>query len=1290
MTPVVADNLVQREKTLRDFGRPERAGLYVPRVLQQHLADDPLSEAWSAAGTAVFADVSGFTRLSEALAQKGREGAEQITDAIEKVFGELLGVAYDRGGTLLKFGGDALLLWFDGDDHVVRACGAAGRIREALSRVGVIELPGVTITLRISQGVHTGTFDFFVVGTSHHELLTVGPEWTQLAAAESCAGADQIVISAQTASLLPQECVGESVASGNLLVHEPAHPEKVAAAAPPKLATETISRCLSPAIRSQVLAGAGASEHRPVTIAFIKFSGSDALIAERGAKEAAHALHAIVSAVQAAAEEQDVAFLASDIDADGGKLILSAGAPKATGNDEERMLLALRKIASTQLPLPIRIGTHRGAVFAGDIGPAYRRTYTIMGDAVNLTARLMAKAEKGAIYATADILERSDTTFETTQLEPFSVKGKAAPVQAWAVGAAKGSKTRHVSLAKLPLTGRNTELGVIRKAFVSARGGAGRLIEVIGEAGMGKTRLLEALRDAAAGFRKLQVTCEAYTATTPYAFWRELLRCLLEFERDDPDAAVIERVQEEILGKVPDLLPWLPLIATALGVELHPTAEVAVLAEANRRAKLHETVGKFLEATVPKSCLIEIENAHHMDEASAELLSWITADHLEARPWLFAVARRTSGGGFRAPDTASVVRVELKPLAPQDTLRMAQLGSQQNPLPAHVLETVAKRSGGNPQFLRDLLRIAIESGGTADLPDSAEAAAIAQIDGLAPEDRAIVRRAAVFGITFHPRMLVWFIDDGDKLPVPNWERLGELFEEEPDGYLKFRRSLLRDAAYEGLPYKDRRRLHAIVAAHLEEEMDYPEEAAGILSLHYLAAGEFEPTWRYARIAAKRAEGAYAHVEAAGMYARALEAARQLPALTPDEMAGVHESLGDVWYRASEYGKAAEAYRAGKAAARDEMLREATLELKLSFVEAKLGNQEKALEAGKQAREILHKLPGPDAAKRFAEAGAWCANVLHFQGRDREALVWAERAAKEAEAAEDIDSLGEAYFVMGCAYGELRIEGAEALFERSIDAFGKVGNLTRQVGAVLTRGVVLQAEGRWDEALDCYERARQLSTKVGSADANAVARLNLSEILVNRGEWAEAETLLVDILPLWKSSQFRFFLAACLSMLGRVALRLGRLDDAMNRLEEAKSHFAAIDAGGEVPPIDARIAECKVELNQFDEAIAIVDEMLTHADDSESVGKLVPMIQRVKAHALIKQGDLWGARDALEASLQSARQKCDLFEAALTMLSLTELDRFEEIEPPQDMLDESRSLLARFKVRAVPPVPRPPQ
>ena len=93
-----------------------------------------------------------------------------------------------------------------------------------------------------------------------------------------------------------------------------------------------------------------------------------------------------------------------------GKLILTAGAPIATGDDEERMLLALRRIVDADLPIPVRIGVNRGAIFAGDIGPFYRRTYTVMGDAVNLSARLMAKAAPGHIYATADVLDRSDTT----------------------------------------------------------------------------------------------------------------------------------------------------------------------------------------------------------------------------------------------------------------------------------------------------------------------------------------------------------------------------------------------------------------------------------------------------------------------------------------------------------------------------------------------------------------------------------------------------------------------------------------------------------------------------------------------------------------------------------------------------------------------------------------------------------------------------------------------------------------------------------------------------------------
>jgi hypothetical protein len=149
----------------------ERAVPYLARVLQLHLLADPDSPYWITEGTAVFADISGFTQLSEQLARKGREGAEQITDTIGGSFASILKVAYENGASLLKFGGDALLLWFDGEGHAGRACRAAVMMRQVLHDVGRIELPDAKVTLQMSQGVHSGQFHFFAVGTSHLELL---------------------------------------------------------------------------------------------------------------------------------------------------------------------------------------------------------------------------------------------------------------------------------------------------------------------------------------------------------------------------------------------------------------------------------------------------------------------------------------------------------------------------------------------------------------------------------------------------------------------------------------------------------------------------------------------------------------------------------------------------------------------------------------------------------------------------------------------------------------------------------------------------------------------------------------------------------------------------------------------------------------------------------------------------------------------------------------------------------------------------------------------------------------
>jgi predicted ATPase/class 3 adenylate cyclase len=1271
----------------------DHANRYVARILQQHLVDDPESRGWIAEGTAAFVDVSGFTALSEQLARKGREGAEQIAEVIGRVFESMLAVAYDGGGSLLKFGGDALLLWFDGEGHAARACRATVMMRDVLADVGRIDLPDAKVTLRMAQGVHSGEFHFFAVGSSHVELLATGPAWSRLVAMQHGAAADDIVVSPETAGALPKECHGGVKEPGILLQRvPPGASEKLPLRARPAMAPDAIAQLLPTALREHLQQANVQPEHRPVTVAFIRYGGTDALIEHQGKDVAADALQQLLTIVQQAAEAQGVAFLASDVDTDGGKLILTAGAPKVTGDDEERMLLALRAIVEGRLPLPIHIGVNRGAVFAGDIGPFYRRTYTVMGDAVNLAARLMAQTEPSApaeIYATGEVLQRSKTLFATTELAPFHVKGKAEPVQAWSVGRAHGSRTRQAEQERLPLTGRNAELGIIRKAFTSTRGGEGRLVEVIGDAGIGKTRLLEALRDAAAGFRKLHASCEAYTASTPYAVWRELLRESMGFGRDEPDATIAERLRGEASTRTPELLPMLPLIAIAFGVEVETTPEVEMLDEKNRRAKLHEAVGAFLHAVVPEKALVEIENAHHMDEASAELLASL-ASTMGTRPWLFAVARRPGDGGFRAPDGETVVRVELKALAPADALRLAQLATKETPLPEHVLQTVAQRSGGNPQFLRDLLRTAVASGGAEDLPDSAEAAAMAQIDALAPEDRALVRRASVFGQTFHPRMLEWLAADREFVPPdPSvWGRLGELFEEEPDGYLRFRRSLLRDTAYEGLPFKLRRQLHGAVAARLEAETEFPEEAAAMLALHYGEAGDLRPAWKYATAAGKRAESAYAYVDAAGFYARALDAGRQLEDIGGQELAAVHQALGDAWYRAGEFRKALEVYTETRPMFKADRLGEANLLWWLSSVEEKLGRYADALRWTDEARSLLQGLTGETAARQLARVAAWHAMLLQFEGRTVEALESAERAVADVEAANDSEAFGDIYLVIGWAYAELRREGAEGYWQRSLEAYERAGHLRKQAQALSNLGVLCQWEGRWDEALSYYERGRDAAVKIGNAVTAALARINIAEVLADRGEWKEAEVLLLETLPLWKASNYRYYLGGCLTLLGRVLMRTGRADEAVSRLEEAKKYFQDVGAEQEVPVVEARIAEALVVKGDLDAALELVNSLLARSTSSTGVARVTPLLERIRGHVLLQQDDLWGARDALDASLAAAKERNDVFDETLTTLSLIELDRLEGVEPSLAMVEESRSHLSTLKVRAVPPVPLP--
>ena len=163
-------------------------------------------------------------------------------------------------------------------------------------------------------------------------------------------------------------------------------------------------------------------------------------------------------------------------------------------------------------------------------------------------------------------------------------------------------------------------------------------------------------------------------------------------------------------------------------------------------------------------------------------------------------------------------------------------------------------------------------------------------------------------------------------------------------------------------------------------------------------------------------------------------------------------------------------------------------------------------------------------------------------------------------------------------------------------------------------------------------------KIGDTVGAALARINVAEILIDRGEWVEAEALLLETLPLWKASQYRYYLGLCLSFLGRVSLCLGRFDEAQSRLEEAKANYLHVGAEEEVPAIEARIAECHLASGNPKGALELVNALLVRASSSNGVARVAPLLERIKGHALLAQGDRRGAREALNNALTVAAER----------------------------------------------------
>jgi len=1219
----------------------------IPEIAIEWTLDTP-ERLWQAVdGTLCFADISGFTALSEKLSRRGRIGGEELVETLSRVFGGMLDAARERDGMLLKFGGDALLFLFKGPDHAVRAASTAVEMRQALRKAKEIPTSVGPLNLSMSVGLHSGQIHLFLVGSTHRELVLAGPDASLAAATESAANAGEIGISPSTAALLPPSAVRPRE-DGLLLLRWRRPPRPPAGASPEREASEELLRGLFPRLLGDVLArGRPEPEHRVACIAFIRFSGTDALLEQQGADAVATALQGTIATAMDIFADEDITLLAVDIDKDGGKLFVGSGVPQASEDDEGRMLRALTRLAAAGTPLPLQAGVNRGHVFAAEVGTPRRAAYSAMGDTTNTAARICSKTPPGLVYAHPSVLTHSRTRYQTEQAGPFQFKGKKVPQVVYRVGEPTGT-TEGVA-TEFPVVGRKDELRALGEAIDGLAMGVGGIMTLSGASGLGKSRLLhEALRRLG-DIPVMTLRAELYGASSPYRVFRDPMRALLGIERGD-QAAMAAQLQARAESLDPALRPYAPLLGDVAHVAVAPTPEVEAIEPRFRQDRIADTVIGVLDAAREGPRVIVVEDAQWTDGASTHLLGRLAAA-CATRPWLMLVARRDEGEGF-TPEAGA--KIELGPMPPDDLAELVNYATASTPLRPHELDLVVGRASGNPLYAQEIVRAARQAGSFEAVPDSLEAAIAAQVDALDPDARRVLRYATVLGRRFGRRGLGALLEaEGLGVDESVLSRLGDFLEREGEDQLRFRIGLLRKTIYEGLAYRLRLQLHRKAGEALERMAADPAAIADNLAMHFSIAGDYEKTWRYARQAAERAARAYANADAARFYLMALEAARRLPDADVQERIQAWVARGTACRLAGLLDDELNAYREAYKLAEGDALRRADLLRLRAESKDRAGAFPQALRELSAAARQLAGIETPEADRLRARLASVTAMIRFAQERPQEAVKQGLAAAEAARKVGDKQALAEALNAAASAQLFMGAGGSEKLLE-AVAIYEELGDLSRSALARSNLACGEFLEGRWQEALDGFRRVREARLKAGNVVGAATTASNIGEILVKRGELDEALPLLRDTVRVLRASGFHEGAAYAEIQLGRLHVMQrdhARADELMARVAQELT-----DLGQAVSALEAVCvrAHALVGLGRPEDALSSLHAAAEAA--GKSARAFAPQIAEARAAALVELGRTTEAREAIAGGLEAARKHSLPYEEALLLQARINIDR----------------------------------
>jgi class 3 adenylate cyclase/tetratricopeptide (TPR) repeat protein len=831
----------------------------------------------------------------------------------------------------------------------------------------------------------------------------------------------------------------------------------------------------------------------------------------------------------------------------GDAILAFFGAPIAHEDDPVRavhaaleMLDAIAEPAGqvkrrSGVPIALRVGINTGLVVVGEVGSDLRVEYTALGDAINVAARMEQTAEPGTVRITETTAGLLGGAFVTAPTGPIEVRGRAEPVTTFRVD---GVADHDVARPVVPLVGRTRERATMAGVLDRLRAGVGGVVTLVGEAGIGKSRFVAAVREQLGTLTGVAATSEeagdiawmegharSFDTSVPYAPFRDLANTWLGLRDVDPAdifgriAAAVERVHGH---SDLDTAAYLTHV-TGAPLPDEQAHLVASTATAPLHAKTTASIVAYIEAEAARRPLVLVLDDLHWADALSLALAERLIDSTEAAPITLVAALRPvqDQAAWRLVEVAAReaahrhTSIDLEPLADAeaDDLLDGLLGDG---LTGDQRRELRARADGNPLFLEELAS-SLEAEASGVVPTSLAGLLTARLDRLDEQARHVAEVAAIIGQEFDVDALTPLVDDFDVAPhVRDLVRRGVLLERQrrPRPRYAFRHALLHEAAYGTVLRKERRALHGRLARHLETAApDEPQEVAR----HHLASGAPTAAFPWLVRAGERAMRVMGVADAIHLFTTALEEASA--DADPDEVARAHLGLGEAYALVPDLDQSAAAYQS-----------------LVAFGEA---CERPALQV-----KALNQL-GMNVAMLSADFDT--ANGY---------LADARSIAQESG-----DEMGLAEYHMNACF----VAAAQGNIDRAIHHDVETARIGRDIGAddvrvagLTRRALNLVAMASLDEATEALAEARAAAEEAGAEEAVAIV-LGDGEALLRHAhgdldgalEALEAAAPVVDRFGSFQAPMIHHSAA-------RVSLALGRPQTALTWL--ARAERAAVDNG----------------------------------------------------------------------------------------------------------------------------------